>query len=51
MPIIQVSSSQIRRRVADGRPVRYLVPEPVARYIEQNGLYGAPTAVAGKASA
>ena len=51
MPIIQISSSQIRRRVADGRPVRYLVPERVALYIEQNGLYGASTPVAEEAPA
>jgi nicotinate-nucleotide adenylyltransferase len=41
MPIIQVSSSEIRRRVAAGRPIRYLVPDKVAAYIEANGLYGA----------
>jgi nicotinate-nucleotide adenylyltransferase len=41
MPIIQVSSSAIRRRVAEGRPIRYLVPDKVANYIGANGLYGA----------
>ena len=51
MPILQISSSQIRRRVAEGRPVRYLVPERVARYIEENGLYGSPAPVAEEASA
>ena len=50
MPLIQVSSSGIRRRVADGRPIRYLVPDAVAGYIEANGLYGAG-AVTEKASA
>jgi nicotinate-nucleotide adenylyltransferase len=43
MPIIQVSSSAIRRRVRAGRPIRYLVPDSVAAHIEANGLYGAPT--------
>jgi nicotinate-nucleotide adenylyltransferase len=41
MPLIQISSSMIRRRAAQGRPVRYLVPDKVATYIESNGLYGA----------
>jgi nicotinate-nucleotide adenylyltransferase len=41
MPIIQISSSSIRRRVAEGRPIRYLVPDKVASYIGANGLYGA----------
>jgi nicotinate-nucleotide adenylyltransferase len=46
MPLIQVSSSAIRRRVAAGRPLRYLVPDAVASYIEANGLYGAAAAAA-----
>jgi nicotinate-nucleotide adenylyltransferase len=41
MPIIQISSSSIRRRVAEGKPIRYLVPDKVANYIGANGLYGA----------
>jgi nicotinate-nucleotide adenylyltransferase len=41
MPIIQISSSSIRRRAAAGQPIRYLVPDKVAAYIEANGLYGA----------
>jgi nicotinate-nucleotide adenylyltransferase len=41
MPIMQISSSAIRRRVAEGRPIRYLVPDKVANYIGANGLYGA----------
>lgn len=39
MPRIDVSSSQIRRRVAERRPIRYLVPGPVADRIAQGGLY------------
>jgi nicotinate-nucleotide adenylyltransferase len=39
MPRLDISSSQIRRMVAAGRPVRYLVPDGVAEYIEQAGLY------------
>jgi nicotinate-nucleotide adenylyltransferase len=41
MPVMQVSSSAIRRRVAEGRPIRYLVPDKVVSYIEAHGLYGA----------
>jgi nicotinate-nucleotide adenylyltransferase len=39
MPRIDVSSSTIRRRVAEGRPVRYLVPDLVAEAIADRGLY------------
>jgi nicotinate-nucleotide adenylyltransferase len=44
MPRLDVSSSLIRRRVAAGLPVRYLVPDAVAEHIERSGLYrvGAP---------
>jgi nicotinate-nucleotide adenylyltransferase len=41
MPIVQVSSSAIRRRVGEGLPIRYLAPDRVAGYIGSNGLYGA----------
>jgi nicotinate-nucleotide adenylyltransferase len=40
MPMIQVSSSAIRRRVREGLPIRYLVPDRVVDYIETNQLYG-----------
>ncbi|MEZ5077773.1 MAG: nicotinate-nucleotide adenylyltransferase [Solirubrobacterales bacterium] len=39
MPQFGVSSSAVRERAAAGRPLRYLVPEPVARFIEEKGLY------------
>jgi nicotinate-nucleotide adenylyltransferase len=39
MPRIDVSSSAIRRRVAEGRPIRYLVPDAVATAIAERGLY------------
>ncbi|WPF65592.1 MULTISPECIES: nicotinate-nucleotide adenylyltransferase [unclassified Corynebacterium] len=38
-PGLDISSTQCRRRRQQGRPIRYLVPGAVARYIEQNGLY------------
>ncbi|MFL5900227.1 MAG: nicotinate-nucleotide adenylyltransferase [Solirubrobacterales bacterium] len=39
MPQFGVSSSSVRERAAAGRPLRYLVPEAVARFIEEKGLY------------
>jgi nicotinate-nucleotide adenylyltransferase len=39
MPGIGVSSTRIRRRVAQGRPIRYLVPDRVAAAIAERGLY------------
>jgi nicotinate-nucleotide adenylyltransferase len=51
MPLIQVSSSAIRSRVATGRPIRYLVPDGVASYVLAHGLYGASAATAGGAGA
>ncbi len=38
-PRLDLSSTEIRRRVATGRPVRYLVPEAVRQYIVDQGLY------------
>ena len=39
MPEIGVSSTRIRRRVAEGGPIRHLVPEAVAEMIAARGLY------------
>ncbi len=38
-PLIDIASTDIRRRVAHGLSVRYLIPKAVADYIEQHGLY------------
>jgi nicotinate-nucleotide adenylyltransferase len=39
MPQFGVSSSAVRERAAAGRPLRFLVPDSVARLIEEKGLY------------
>ena len=51
MPLIQVSSSAIRHRVASGRPIRYLVPDTVASYVLANGLYAGPADAPSEAEA
>jgi nicotinate-nucleotide adenylyltransferase len=37
--LIEISSSDIRRRVAEGRTIRFMLPRSVERYIETAGLY------------
>lgn len=39
IPLVAESATLIRRRLTEGRSVRYLVPEPVYRYIVAQGLY------------
>jgi len=39
MPAIDISSTDIRRRVAEGRSIRYMTSPAVAAYIRAHGLY------------
>ncbi|GAC1319921.1 MAG: nicotinate-nucleotide adenylyltransferase [Thermoleophilaceae bacterium] len=45
MPRVEVSSTLVRRRVRAGEPIRYLVPDAVARLIAEHRLYARPAAV------
>jgi len=38
-PLVEISSSQIRERAAQGRPYRYFVPNDVYEFIEKRQLY------------
>jgi nicotinate-nucleotide adenylyltransferase len=46
MPLIGVSSSEIRRRVGAGQSIRFQTPRAVEKYIETHGLYRDPSNVA-----
>ena len=40
-PRLEISSSDLRRRIAVGRPIRYMTPDAVVEYIAAHGLYQA----------
>lgn len=44
IPPIGIASSDLRRRLGEGRSIRYQVPAAVAAYIAAHRLYGAPSA-------
>ncbi len=39
VPAMAISSSDVRRRVSENKPVWYLVPDGVVQYIQKYGLY------------
>jgi len=39
LPPMDMSSTEVRKRCAAGQPIGHLVPENVASYIEEHGLY------------
>jgi nicotinate-nucleotide adenylyltransferase len=41
-PHIEISATDIRRRIRNGQSIRYLVTEAVEKYIHQKGLYQCP---------
>lgn len=38
-PQLDISATDLRQRVTDGRPIKYQVPETVEHYIREHGLY------------
>ncbi|MFC4800870.1 nicotinate-nucleotide adenylyltransferase [Neobacillus sp. GCM10023253] len=40
VPAMEVSSSMIRERFKNGKTARYLMPDSIIHYIEENHLYG-----------
>jgi len=43
MPGVAVSATEIRKRVREGRPIDFLTPPAVVRYIKEQGLYSGTT--------
>lgn len=39
LPLLEIAATEVRQRVAQGRSIRYLVPEPVWRTIRDQALY------------
>ncbi len=39
MPSVEISSTAVRERVRAAQPIRYLVPDRIAAYINDHGLY------------
>jgi nicotinate-nucleotide adenylyltransferase len=39
VPAVEISATEVRRRVREGRSIRYWVPDPVAEYVSRHRLY------------
>ena len=39
LPALEISSTELRQMVSEGRPIDFLVPAPVIEVIDQRGLY------------
>ena len=39
VPAVDISATEIRRRVSRGQPIRYWVPDSVAEYVKRHRLY------------
>lgn len=42
VPQVELSSTELRSRAADGRSLRFLVPDAVCAVVQERGLYGGP---------
>lgn len=40
MPLVDISSTAVRRRFSKGHSVRFMIPDAVHQYIVRSGLYG-----------
>ncbi|WP_379160115.1 nicotinate-nucleotide adenylyltransferase [Paenibacillus sp. sgz5001063] len=40
MPLVDISSTMLRARAAEGKSIRYMVPDAVYDYVQRSGLYG-----------
>lgn len=40
MPLVDLSSTMLRARAAEGKSIRYMVPDAVFDYVQRSGLYG-----------
>ncbi|HCJ32999.1 MAG TPA: hypothetical protein DHV65_01695 [Ktedonobacter sp.] len=39
-PQLEISATDLRQRIAQGRPIKYQTPEAVEHYISEHRLYG-----------